>query len=185
MSRATKLLATMSRSYKITITLALIVWLFIALAIISETYRESVWFAWLLFSLPVLWTLWLLCAALETKQPMWRLILFWFFIDLTVLVVLCLLRAGTENMSGPSGDDVVMVVAFFPLHLPLLFVAHYMPVVGNGLSMMASLASNTFGIKGVLSNWLGMSVLSFIPSIIFVGLCHFWRNRTHRKTSAR
>lgn len=170
----------MSRLYKITYVLILIIWGLIALAAISETYRHSVWFVWLIFFLPLLWTIWLLFPALDTKRTLWQVLLLWGLVDATVLAVLSLLMLGTENMNGPSGEDVVLFVLFLPLDIPLLLASYVIPMFGDGLALIASATAAFFvGVKGSMADWVGMSVMVAPVSITYLVLCRFLRSRNN------
>lgn len=176
----------MSYLYRITFLLIVIIWVLIAIAAISETFRNSVWFVGLVYSPPLLWTIWLFFPALNSKRTLWQVLLLWVLIDATVLALLYLFMVDTENMSGPSGEDAVLLVLFCPIDLPLLVFSYFIPTIGHGLSVVATEAGNVFvGTKGALHDWVGMSVLAASGSTIYVALCRHWHNRQMKNQKPR
>lgn len=135
----------------------------------------------LLFSLPVLWALWIGCVLLERgHQAVWRLAALWLLIDLAALATMVVLEDSIAGMTGPKGDDVAFVLAFSPVILPSLLAAFWSKTVATSLAALASGAEfipAAGATKMYFSDWIGLSIASAIPSFLFVWVARAWRLR--------
>lgn len=165
----------LSRIYKYTVVLVLALLLLIALSFVSETLYSSEWFVYLMFLLPVLWVLWLICAVLEAKNPVRRLALLWCLIDLAALGMLYQL-IGVDYSGVRSGADYLLAIAFFPFILPLMLVGFIMPMLDKVLeTLIGGSGYIVHGTSGVFRDWLAMSILSAVLAVIFAVGCRLWR----------
>lgn len=128
----------------------------------------------LLFSLPVLWTLWIGCVLREAGSHAWRrLALLWALIDVAALVVMMVLEEALAGMPGPKGDDAAFVFAFSPVILPSLFAALWSETAGAAIAAIAKGAEfipAASAAKMYFADWIGLSIASAIPSFLFVWL---------------
>jgi hypothetical protein len=171
----------MPRLFKFTVASALLTLAFAGLCFMSG--YKGLGLLWPVLLMPVLWILWLVCVLFDTGRKTWKLILLWILIDIAVLGALTLLVANMNRASGADGMDYVLVIAFSPLILPVMLVSAFFPVVGNGLFAITRGVSYLLpsGLVGVLSDWLGCSILSAISSCLVVSLCYFWKTARGRK----
>ncbi len=166
----------MPKIYRFTLTLVLFTLTFVALSIF--TGYESVWQVGTVFLMPVFWVLWIACVVShKAEAQIWRLILLWVAIDITVLLVNRLMMGGFDAVDPKGGSELVWVMEFSPPVLPIIPVM-FLPVIGTGLSAIVHGASFIFlpaGFVGVLKDWLECSILSAIPSYAFAHLWFYWR----------
>ncbi len=133
----------------------------------------------LIFSLPVLWMLWIGCVLMAAgHQALWRLVFLWLLIDVAALAVMTVLEDALAGTTAPRGDDVAFVFAFSPVILPSLVVALWSKTVAAGVAALAKgseFIPAARATKMYFSDWIGLSIASAIPSFLFV-----WRVRARR-----
>lgn len=166
--------------YKFTAAIALFTLVLVGLSFLID--YKGAWLLGLLFLMPVLWTLWLVCAVRDKDRKIWQLILLWVLIDITVLGVASLLMGNRRD------TEIFYTIAFSPLILPVIFGFAFSSVIGAGLSAIAQGGSNLLllgSFENMLSDWLGFSILSAISSYLFVSLYHYrkWLRARKREPS--
>lgn len=157
--------------YKFTTAIALFTLVLEGLSFLTD-YKDA-WLLGLLFLMPVLWTLWLACVVRDKDMKVWQLILLWVLIDITVLGVASLLMGNRKE------TEIFYAIAFSPLILPMILGFAFSSVIGTGLSAIAQGGSHLLlprSLDGILSDWLGFSILSAISSYLFVSLYHYWKS---------
>lgn len=137
----------------------------------------------LVWFLPILWSMWLLCTIVEANKSAGKLIVLWCLIDVTALAVLNLSIGYANSHIGPKGDELVFVIAFLPVLLPVL-LASYDFAIGTILSAFGKgVAFWLIGerINTLLFDWISFSVISAMPSFCFLCFFYFWRKRRQVK----
>lgn len=165
----------MSKVQKFSYGLTLLIFV---ISISFHSFQNEKLIPMLIFSLPILWVLWLYCSFLEAKKSIWMLVALWFFIDITVLAVLSLSVGYAGSHDGPRGDEIVYVIAFLPVFLPVLLIS-YIPAIGTALSAIgkgaAFLMLGENAINTLPFEWISFSVISAIPSFCFLWFFYVWR----------
>jgi hypothetical protein len=125
---------------------------------------------WFVFLMPLLWVFWLICVVLCPAGKAWWLAFLWMLIDLAVLGTLSLLMANVGSSHGSDGGDYLLVIAFSPLILPVIFASAVFPAIGNGIVVIVhKISSQLFSNQvGILSDWLGAP-----SSLLFHRFCFF------------
>ncbi len=135
----------------------------------------------LIFSLPVLWMIWIGCVmAAKGPQALWRLAGLWLLIDVAALAVMTVLEDALAGTAGPRGDDVAFVLAFSPVVLPSLLAALWSKTAAASVAALAKGAEfipAAGSTKMYVSDWIGLSIASAIPSFLFVWLARARRLR--------
>lgn len=116
----------------------------------------------LLFSLPMLWVLWIVLAIVGIGSIK-RLIVGWCAIDLFALALLVFLYSSIEHSTGPRGEDIALLIAFSPLVWPVLLLSQVAPKYF--MAEYATFVAKSVGLTTPWSDWLGMSILVFLPSV--------------------
>ena len=127
----------------------------------------------LLFSLPVLWVVWIVLAILECAGSIKKVILAWVVIDFFALALMIFLTSSLAQSTGPRGDDIALAIAFFPLAWPMILLSQVLP--NGAVAGLPIFISKSLGLVTPYSDWLGMSLLSIVPSVLLVAACRFAR----------
>ncbi|MFJ2988635.1 hypothetical protein ACIPF8_12260 [Collimonas sp. NPDC087041] len=170
----------MSKIYKFTVAIALFILAFVGFCFLVS--YKGILLLGLLFFMPVVWTLWLACAAADLK--IWKLILLWALIDIVVIGLASLMTGSVHGVGARVDTEFLFVIAFSPLIFPIILVSAFVPYIGIGLSALTRAAGNLLlpsGFVGVVPDWLGFSILSAISSCLFVSLFYFGRAAIERK----
>ncbi len=143
-------------------------------------------FAWLYFYTPVLWLLWIGCAfSMSDKYSLRDLSLLWIIIDLIPLSLFTSFSVGVENFYQSKGTDVVVLVAYFPVVMPLGLVLKLLPGAVSDYLNIAPYVGYS-GVGGAFSMWLESSFLavaqSFMIVLIFRAFNQIRNNLGHAKS---
>ncbi len=170
----------MRKIYKLTLLLALLALASAGLSFLTD--YQAGWQVGMVFLLPILWALWFACiASFKPGTGVWKLILLWMLIDITVLSVNRLMMGSFHGIDPKGGSELVWLIEFSPPILPMM-LANLLPIIGTCQDAIVNGASHLLlpvGYGGVLKDWLDGSILSAISSSLFAGL---W---LHRKSSCK
>ena len=174
----------MSKIYKFTVAIATFILAFLGLCFVAD--YNGRWILLPLFLMPICWTLWLGCVVFDSTREIWRLSLLWLSIDLTVLVALSLLAANVHRVDGPNGAEVLLVIVFSPVILPLILVSAAVPLIGTWVSEMAvkiSYQRPPSALTAAFYDWISFSVIAAISSFLLMNLYYLLMSLIKRRSA--
>jgi|GEM_PF-6588474 len=147
----------LSRTYTVTATLALYVlvvagWAWSTTNLIAPIH--------VMLLMPLLWVLWIICAALDEKHNLWRPLLLWLLIDMAAMTI----YGCWDYLPKKPGPDssLVDIFIFFPVMLPAMF-AISLPVIGDVIANIGDGAIHLLPSRlqhSHISEWVAFSILS-------------------------
>lgn len=138
---------------------------------------KSLWLPWLVFMMPILWIMWLICFFMENKVSRNELIFLWILIDIAALCVI-MASATFSNNSSRNDSDYLFVIAFSPMILPTLLLLKLFPFLSEGLMKIFKSAMDSFpdSLNIALQDWLFFSVVAIISVLLLNFSRYFLRS---------
>lgn len=152
--------------------------LFLAVLSNAVTSEGKRYFMWLYLYASVLWLFWIVAVFASKNRKEWGyLLVAWWAIDLMIFITVFSLSVDIKSVGQSKGTDVVMLVAYFPVWFPSIFLVHSVPI-SAALEQFSALV---FGKSNVAALWCEASIYAAIQSVIIVGIAHLNLVRRDKK----
>lgn len=144
-------------------------------AVSSEGKR---YFMWLYPYASALWLFWIVAVFANRNRKEWRyLLVAWWVIDLMIFITLLSLSVDIKSAGQSKGADVVMLIAYFPVLFPSIFLVHSVP----SSAALEQFSAFVFGKSSVAPLWYEASIDAAIQSVMIVGIAHLNLVRRDKK----
>lgn len=144
-------------------------------AVSSEGKR---YFMWLYLYASALWLFWIVAIFANRNRKEWRyLLVIWWVIDLMIFTTLLSLSVDIKSAGQSKGADVVMLVAYFPVLFPSIFLVHSIPFS----AALEQFSAFVFGKSSVTALWCEASIYAAIQSVMIVGIARLNLVRRDKK----